>query len=1041
MALSVGKSLLELIDEQQLLRIQIFFDREEGRRLDEEKLKDVLWRVAKVDYPDEEFSVLFNKINLSRDGFVTWDEFISFLILTFQQKEIQIGYESLEPPIPSPPTMLKSMHRHPVNTIAYSPTVRPDRTISWNDGSVMTCSKDGCINYWSLDMQHERQVQSSCILLKVSPTWVLTTVVMPDVSIVCTAGTERDLRFYDTSARKFELRVMISSIDYAVAAMHYVFSQNINEESKLLLGDLHGNIRVIYIQSAGRGPFKSTPGIPLLSVRFEKIIRNQVEGFRYVDFGRQHTDFVRQISWYPTLHSIVSCASCPKVAMLMKDITGAKENYTYKIPKGVWCFSVVEGIHLFSTGGPDCLVRIWNPFVRNKPTAILYGHHTGIVHMVLQDGGKRLYSLSRDKCIKVWDVANQVCLQTYLGLPPELGEYSDLATLYNPESRQWIIGSQMIAIIPLSPKQDGEHTDGNTHVGGVSVVLYNPLYKLVVTCGLDSYIIVWNPWDGRRMCVVKDAHTKLLHGENLPIEITAAAFDPGYQRLLTAAHDGTLKVWNFNTGTCLRNMNVGSGQEITSVVWVKGRMMAVGWNRRVTEFADGTAAVGPGGVFCKNWDLRHKEDISSAVVRVPQSLATATYNGELILWRLETGQAYKQFNVSDPTTRIKIQYKVVKDRKKSTVLATVSKKARKSVMQAKKESVVTDEMKIKMAKRGTIMGRNILGAKKLSMVMVPEECVPLRKLAVHCMLFLEFREPEPNVGTLLVSLENGSVQMWSHHTNGNFITSFQAVHKAGDYVISMCSSKDNEYLFTGTSVGYVKVWLIINFCTPHKKRVFMPKYRLMFPFLWRDVFVGRAKRVVTNQPEPLLLNSIRCHRMPTSGIIFIDEAEIFITCSTDCSARMWTIGGRYIQTIGTFKEWKKLEVGVKPPQNFEFSEPPDIKRVASSTTFRVLRGGTLIKQLSKKKLAQLAARELTAVDYSKVYGKRLEEPILGHHFKLPDRSALPPDIKFDSSFAYIPVYQHLIMPQPVALTRPPTPPAIKEIMTIKIEKDKPKHKP
>lgn len=68
--------------------------------------------------------------------------------------------------------------------------------------------------------------------------------------------------------------------------------------------------------------------------------------------------------------------------------------------------------------------------------------------------------------------------------------------------------------------------------------------------------------------MVKDAHTKLLHGENLPIEITAAAFDPGYQRLLTAAHDGTLKVWNFNTGTCLRNMNVGSGQEITSVVWV-----------------------------------------------------------------------------------------------------------------------------------------------------------------------------------------------------------------------------------------------------------------------------------------------------------------------------------------------------------------------------------------------------------------------------------------------------------------------------------------
>lgn len=34
----------------------------------------------------------------------------------------------------------------------------------------------------------------------------------------------------------------------------------------------------------------------------------------------------------------------------------------------------------------------------------------------------------------------------------------------------------------------------------------------------------------------------MLHGEIMPVEITAATFDPGNQRLLTGAHDGTLKV-------------------------------------------------------------------------------------------------------------------------------------------------------------------------------------------------------------------------------------------------------------------------------------------------------------------------------------------------------------------------------------------------------------------------------------------------------------------------------------------------------------------
>lgn len=42
--------------------------------------------------------------------------------------------------------------------------------------------------------------------------------------------------------------------------------------------------------------------------------------------------------------------------------------------------------------------------------------------------------------------------------------------------------------------------------------------------------------------LVRDAHTRLLHGELIPVEITAACFDPGYQLLLTGARNGTLKV-------------------------------------------------------------------------------------------------------------------------------------------------------------------------------------------------------------------------------------------------------------------------------------------------------------------------------------------------------------------------------------------------------------------------------------------------------------------------------------------------------------------
>lgn len=43
---------------------------------------------------------------------------------------------------------------------------------------------------------------------------------------------------------------------------------------------------------------------------------------------------------------------------------------------------------------------------------------------------------------------------------------------------------------------------------------------------------------------------------------------------------------------------------------------------------------------------------------MPQAVVTSTFNGEIIMWQLETGQAYKKYNVSSPTVRIKLEYKI-----------------------------------------------------------------------------------------------------------------------------------------------------------------------------------------------------------------------------------------------------------------------------------------------------------------------------------------------------------------------------------------------
>lgn len=68
--------------------------------------------------------------------------------------------------------------------------------------------------------------------------------------------------------------------------------QNVEEDSFLITGDMGGNIKVILFSSVGRGPFKSQPGIPLLHVRYDRVSKGLVDGFKAIEFKNVHTDWV-----------------------------------------------------------------------------------------------------------------------------------------------------------------------------------------------------------------------------------------------------------------------------------------------------------------------------------------------------------------------------------------------------------------------------------------------------------------------------------------------------------------------------------------------------------------------------------------------------------------------------------------------------------------------------------------------------------------------------------------------------------------------------
>ena len=75
------------------------------------------------------------------------------------------------------------------------------------------------------------------------------------------------------------------------------------------------------------------------------------------------------------------------------------------------------------------------------------------------------------------------------------------------------------------------------------------------------------------------AHTIRRHGELLDLEVTAMTFDPTYRRLITAAKNGVVRVWNFNNGALLRELPRSDHQVVTAVLCAGHRILTAGWDR------------------------------------------------------------------------------------------------------------------------------------------------------------------------------------------------------------------------------------------------------------------------------------------------------------------------------------------------------------------------------------------------------------------------------------------------------------------------------
>lgn len=801
----------------------------------------------------EDYSDLFDLIDISREGQISWDRFSNHLLLEFYERDDRIKatqipqWQDLKP-IPTP-------HKGFICSIMLS---SPNR--------YCTVSKDGllCIMNEKFELKRTCQVHTNPEVIRSKDLWITDAVLMSNVNKVVFSTTSRELWIYDLSSKTdFVCQYKIYGLKAIPLCVNYWTNRNNQRQSILAFGDTNGEIHVLFFSVANGilfdRPLKSDNNPDLcFPMQLKELIAGTHPSVSYLSY-HAHTAWVRQVRYASLLDCFISCSTTSTDSIVLAWLGKARKGVRLtkvKIPLGVNCFDYQGKLNLIATAGIDNRICLWNPYVVSKPVGVLRGHMQSIVGVQFHHSKQQLISLSKDKVLRVWDVNMQLCLQRLTGVFPK-GPDVNIFMFFDHE-RLNLLTSFNHTLVLLKMKT-GVRDRIVSHEAAVTDVVYNSKFDQVVSVCERSSINVWILNTGQKIKHFSSAHDDA--------EITAVAVDHSQTRILTAGTDGIIKIWDIN-GNCHHDLIVENGTpcEIGEILCLNRMVLAFGWSKEICCFP--TSEMKSYELYPINWKGKnqHCDDILVADFQEPRHLVTGSYDGDIVFWNTNTQNSTKKISEQRKRTKSRLLPPLTSPTNKQRPSSRLSRTASRNRQRV---------------------------ARATSINKLPEDNFPDSSSAVTAINFLKKRNSlEPYTADLCSCHFDGHVRFWNSSTCEK-INEFKAFDYFGAVVSSIDSN--NIYLGTGDESGMCKIWNINNYAINQQA----------------DFSYSSAGSVYN---APLLATSFKPHIDAITRIAFVEKKDniLILTASCDCSVALH----HFDQLIGIFGQkthWNLNDMLWDPP--------------------------------------------------------------------------------------------------------------------------------